>query len=69
MYSNIHGNFHNVDDLTDREFSAVEMEFFDIFGHDKNSSEIDILKREYLQRSVAVYCLYQNNHFIVRILH
>ena len=69
MYSNIHENFHNVDDLTDEEFSTVEMVFLDRFGHDKDSSEIEVLKREYLEQSVAFHCLYQNNPFIVRILH
>lgn len=69
MYTNVHENVNNVGDLTDAEFEAVETVFFEKFGHDKNSSEIEILERERLEQSVAFHCLYQNNPFVVRILH
>ena len=69
VYSNIHSSFVNVDDLTDAEFEAVEIKFFDIFGRDKDSSEIEVLEKEYLEQGIAFHCLYQENPFIVRLLH
>jgi len=68
MYTNVHENFYNVDDLTNAEFDAVKTKFFEIFGHDKNSFEIEILETERLEQSVSIHCLYQNNSFVVQLL-
>ena len=68
MYTNIHENFYNVDDLTNAEFDAVKTKFFEIFGHDKDSFEIEILETERLEQSVSIHCLYQNNSFVVQLL-
>ena len=68
MYSNIHENYYNVDDLSDAEFDAVKTKFFEIFGHDKNCFEIEVLATERLEQSVSIHCLFQNNSFVVQLL-
>lgn len=68
MYTNIHTNFQNVDDLSDAEFEAVKTKFFEIFGHDKDSFEIEVLDTERLERSVSIHCSFQNNSFVVQLL-
>ena len=68
MYTNIHENFYNVDDLSDAEFDAVKTKFFEIFGHDKNIFEIEVLVTERLEQSVSIHCLFQNNYFVVQLL-
>lgn len=68
MYQNIHQIFLNVDDLSDAEFEAVEMKFFEIFGRDKNSFEIEVLDTVRQDQSVSIHCLFQNNHFVVQLL-
>ena len=67
MFRNIHQIFYNVDDLSDAEFEAVETKFFEIFGHDKNSFEIEVLCTERLAQSVSIHCLFQNNAFVVQL--
>ena len=68
MFHNIHATYNNIDNLTDAEFAAVEMKFFEIFGHDKDSSGIEILNKELLDQSITIHCLFQNNSFLVQIL-
>ena len=67
MFHNIHESYHNVDNLTDAEFAAVEIKFFEIFGLDKDSSAIEIVGKELLNRSICINCLFQNNYFLVQI--
>ena len=68
MYQNIHQILLNVDDLSDAEFEAVEMKFFEIFGRDKNSFEIEVLDTVRQDQSVSIHCLFQNNYFVVQLL-
>ena len=68
MHTNVHENLNNVDDLTDAEFDAVKTKFFEIFGHDKNCFEIEVLATERLEQSVSIHCLFQNNSFVVQLL-
>jgi len=67
MYTNIHENFYNADDLSEAEFDAVETKFFEIFGDDKNSFEIEVVRTERLEQSVSIHCLFQNNSFVVQL--
>jgi len=66
---NLHEVVPNIDDLTDAEFEAVKIKFFEIFGDDKNPAEIEVIDTERLEPRVFVRCRFQNNRFVVLIQH
>jgi len=55
--------------LTDAEFEAVKIKFFEIFGDDKNPAEIEVIDTERLEQRSFVHCRFQNNSFDVHIQH
>jgi len=69
MEFNIHENVSYIDDLTDVEFEAVKIKFFEIFGDDKNPNEIEVIDTERLEQRIFVRCRFQNNSFGVHIQH
>jgi len=69
MVVNIHENISYIDDLTDAEFEAVKIKFFEIFGNDKNPAQIEIIDTERLEQCIFVRCQFQNNNFDVHIQH
>lgn len=66
---NLHEVVPNIDDLTDAEFEAVKIKFFEIFGDNKNPAEIEVIDTERLELRVFVRCRFQNNRFVVLIQH
>lgn len=69
MVVNIHENVPYIDDLTDAEFEAVKIKFFEIFGDDKDPTEIEVIDTERLEQRIFVHCRFQNNNFDVHIQH
>jgi hypothetical protein len=69
MLVNVHEIVQNIDDLTDAEFGAVKMKFFEIFGDDKNPAGIEVVDTERFEQRIFVRCQFQNNSFVVHIQH
>jgi hypothetical protein len=67
MLVNLHSIIPNIDDLTDAEFEAVKIKFFEMFGDDKNPAEIEVIDTERLEQRIFVRCRFQNNTFFVHI--
>ena len=69
MLVNVHEIVPNIDELTDAEFGAVKIKFFEIFGDDKNPAEIEVIDTERFEQTIFVLCQFQNNSFVVHIEH
>jgi len=67
MLVNVHEIVPYIDDLTDAEFESVKIKFFEIFGDDKNPSEIEVFDTERFEQRIFVHCRFQNNSFVVHI--